>query len=409
MRDLINIILSKAKDSVRGIGDPWYCVSRVTLLLLLSFNSACAEDQGIKVKIGIKENINRAYITANKNFQVIEDRSTDQGTFLDPIVLLENKAGKEVLLRSSPGTSNDLVVASAPQLHSTNSFLYFKCLEEPCNFTVKEYQYDNNPFKRFRGEIIIKPYEKDFTVINKLKLEDYLKGVIPGEMPVSWPLEALKAQAVAARTYTLKNLGRRSNLGFDLKASIEDQMYKGLVAEDSKTTKAINETRSEFLKDRLGLIVDAYYSSHAGQFSASPEDGWGLCPKHYLIPVKEPGEEYFWTSNITIFDLSHKLKDLRVGKIKAITILEKTMEDRVKKILVSSDTGHRILTGEEFRHKLGLKSTLFNITVKQSYLKITGFGFGHGIGLSQHGAKFLAKQGKNYKEILKYYYPGTIF
>jgi len=374
----------------------------------IATSPAEARNDAIQVNIGILEDINRAYITANEDYEVIEDRSTDQGSFVDSIVLLERNDGKEVLLRSSPGTLNDLVVASAPELNSTNSNLLFKCKKEDCVFTIKQFQGDKNLYSKFKGEIIIKPAEKTFTVINKLELEEYLRGVVPGEMPISWDLEALKAQAVAARTYTLKNLERRKALGYDLKASVEDQMYKGIRAADPRTDKAIKETKGEFLKDKQGLVVDAYYSSHAGKFTAYPEDGWGLSPKHYLIAVKEVGNDYTWQSKFSVFDLSQKLSDLGIGKIQAVTLVETSPEARARRILVSGVKGDRLLTGEEFRHQLGLKSTLFTLKNIGQSLEIKGHGFGHGIGMSQHGAKYLAEQGLGYKEILARYYSDTV-
>lgn len=387
---------------------------RSILFMLVMFTSlslrgtSAASDVAISqqqiVDIGIYEDINRAYITANEDYEVIEDRSTDQGSFSDSIVLLERKDGKDVLLRSSPGTLNDLVVASEPDLNSTNSNLLFKCKKGDCVFTVKEYKGDKNLYSKFKGEIIIKPGEKTFTIVNRLELEEYLRGVVPGEMPVSWPLEALKAQAVAARTYTIKNLERRKVLGYDLKASVEDQMYKGLRAADPRTDKAIELTKGEYLKDKQGLIVDAYYSSHAGKFTAFPEDGWGLSPKHYLIAVKESGNDYPWQSKFSVFDLSQKLSDLGIGKIKAVTLIETSPERRARRILISGASGDRLLTGEEFRHQLGLKSTLFTLKNIGQSLEVNGHGFGHGIGMSQHGAKQLAETGKNYRQILGHYY-----
>ena len=355
-----------------------------------------------QVKIGIFEDITRAYITANHDYEVFEESITE------PLLILERKARQEVLLRSSPATAKNLVIASEPDLLSSSLNILFKCKgDKQCVFTVKEYHGDKNNFAKFRGDLIIKSEKKCFAVINQLGLEEYLRGVVPGEMPVSWPLEALKAQAVAARTYTIKNIGRRRALGYDLKASVADQMYKGIGAEDSKTNKAISETQGEYLKDKQGLPVEAYYSSHAGLFTASPEDGWGLSPKHYLVQVKEAGSDYKWEIKLSVFDLSQKLTDLGVGDIKAVTLIERAPEGRAKRVLVSGVKGKRLLTGEEFRHKLGLKSTMFSLSYTPSSLDIEGYGFGHGIGMSQHGAKQLAQTGKGYREILAWYYHGT--
>ena len=117
--------------------------------------------------------------------------------------------------------------------------------------------------KWYRGHLIIQNKNKKLTVINDVSLEDYIKGVVPSEMPSGWELEALKAQAIAARSYALANLGKRAGLGFDLKDTPEDQAYGGASAEKSNTNDAVSETEGIVLVCQ-GKIVPAYYSASAG-------------------------------------------------------------------------------------------------------------------------------------------------
>jgi stage II sporulation protein D len=359
-----------------------------------------------QVRVGIYENINRAYITANKDFEVIELEAGSYQVKQDQLPLMNKAPAEQVLLRSSPATKDSLVLASEPDLNTSSKNILLRCKnQESCFFTVKEFKEDKNSFNRFRGELIIINQANFFTIVNNLDLEDYLRGVVPGEMPVSWPLEALKAQAVAARTYTLRNLGRRQDLGYDLKASVADQMYKGLAVEHPRATLALTETTAQVMYDKQGLLVEAYYSSHAGDFSASPESAWGISPRHYLIPVKEPDSNYSWRYQASVFDLSQKFSDLKIGDLLALTPIEYSMEGRLLRILISGAEGKKLLTGEEFRHKLGLKSTYFSsFSLSPSMLVIEGSGFGHGIGMSQHGARKLAELGYKHDKILKHYY-----
>jgi stage II sporulation protein D len=225
----------------------------------------------------------------------------------------------------------------------------------------------------------------------------------------SWPEEALKAQAVAARTYTYANLGRRRKLGYDLSSDVSDQKYNGYKHETTRTSTAVKATLDEVMTDQSGKLVEAYYSSHAGKFTAVPENGWGIAPRHYLLhQLETAADDNKWTLKFSKADINSKLIDLRIGSIEAITIVSRGLDNRVLKILVTGTSGrHVTLTGEEFRHKLGLRSTDFDFRVNAGVVSFTGIGFGHGIGMSQYGARQMAIDGKSYRQILQYFYPGV--
>ena len=128
--------------------------------------------------------------------------------------------------------------------------------------------------KWYRGIIKIQNKNGKLTVINDVPLEDYIKGVVPSEMPSGWNVEALKAQAIAARSYAMSNLGKRSSLGFDLYDTPEDQAYGGASAETSKTNQAVNDTKDIVLIYDMKIIC-AYYSASAGGQSVSADKAWG--------------------------------------------------------------------------------------------------------------------------------------
>lgn len=126
----------------------------------------------------------------------------------------------------------------------------------------------------YRGILIIQNKNQKLTVINDVNMEDYLKGVVPSEMPSSWEIEALKAQAVAARSYALANLGKRASLGFDLKDTPEDQAYGGATAETAKTNNAVDETSGLVLTYNY-KVVSAFYSASAGGHTVNSKQVWG--------------------------------------------------------------------------------------------------------------------------------------
>ena len=134
--------------------------------------------------------------------------------------------------------------------------------------------YVNAKNKWYRGYLMIQNRGQKLTVINDVPLEDYLKGVVPSEMPSSWEIEALKAQAVAARSYALANLGKRASLGFDLKDTPEDQAYGGASAETAKTNSAVNDTAGLVLTYNY-KVIPAYYSASAGGQTINSKQLWG--------------------------------------------------------------------------------------------------------------------------------------
>ncbi len=220
-------------------------------------------------------------------------------------------------------------------------------------------------------------------------------------------------------------------------------MYLGYAAETEASRRAVEETRSQVMRDRHSNYIDAYYSSSAGLYSSSPVDVWGLSHRPYLLAVEdypETSNYKSWTREFSQEELNVKLQDLRLGQIHSITVFQRSAEGRATKIQVCAselreDSKHSVterrtvvdqahkadrpdnhckyLTAEELRHKLALPSTYFELssdsqvqTSKSKYI-FKGQGFGHGIGMSQHGARKLAEKGWTYKQILEHYYNAT--
>ena len=271
--------------------------------------------------------------------------------------------------------------------------------------------------KRYSGLINVKNLRNEIFVINILGIEKYLPSVVGSEMPHKWPLEALKAQAIASRTYALKKIG---NDLYDIDSTQKDQVYNGLESKTYKTTKAVKFTRSLVITHNNKLINALYHSSSAGMTENS-EDVWrNKYP--YLISVKDFDQnnpKLYWKKIYSNREL--KILFPKIGGIKDIEILDITKTGRIKNIKLIGDYGSIDLSGTNLRKKMGLKSTLFrfkfitdnvqkeaNKTLNiSSSLMISGMGAGHGVGMSQWGAKQLALSGYKAKDILKYFYKGV--
>lgn len=269
--------------------------------------------------------------------------------------------------------------------------------------------------KKYRGylTIISKLTLEGITVINNVDLEDYLLSVVPSEMPHTWHKEALKAQTVAARTYAIGYLGRRSNKGYDLESSVEDQVYLGIESEKESTSQAVKNTKGEILLGKNGKPIIALFHSSAGGYTDSIENIWdnrNIKPSAHIQPRPDYDDNspYFsWNRKYTIGKLNETLSKLMIGEIQDIIALKRSPSKRITKVKVIGSTGEKNINGDDFRRLLKLPSSKFNFTITDQEIVFAGRGHGHGLGLSQWGAKELAENGFSYKEILAHYYTGT--
>ncbi|MCD6545607.1 MAG: SpoIID/LytB domain-containing protein [Thermotogae bacterium] len=278
---------------------------------------------------------------------------------------------------------------------------------------------DNNLTIRVPGYLILFPANY-IQIINVLDLETYVSLVIPYEIGNA-PFEAIKAQAVISRTYTLRNLGRHSDEGFDLCSTVHCQVYKGIPSVD--LSKYINATRETFGETLLykGKLIDPVYSSNNGGVIASASEVWnGDYP--YILPLDDMdkngipygafSDTYSWIVEIPRMELYEKLINnpnyFPGAFISGIEILERGPSGRVTRIRIKGEKDIE-MSGNTFRFLAGLRSTLFDV----EYVPFTdkfifkGRGWGHGVGLSQWGAIDMASRGKKYTDILQHYYRGS--
>lgn len=252
------------------------------------------------------------------------------------------------------------------------------------------------------------------TVINEVDLEEYLYGVLKMEVDPRWPADALKAQAVAARTLALYSLNRFSSEGYDVRATTESQVYGGVLAEDPRTSAAVDATRGQVLTYD-GRPIFAAYHSDSGGYTESSELVWGG-RYAYLRSVTDPySAAQPWTLRIELSTLEDRLR--RAGRgvagITAVDVVEVTPSGRAAFVRIGGAQGTLILRGTELRSLIGaetMKSTLFTARVnpdEQPSVEFNGRGSGHGVGMSQWGARGQALLGRSYLDILRFYYTGV--
>jgi stage II sporulation protein D len=293
--------------------------------------------------------------------------------------------------------------------------------------------------KRYRGELVITPGDSGRMVVNQLTMDDYLRGVVPLEIGNRTPAEfaAVQAQAVAARTYAYKNL--HPSRGFDMYATVQDQVYGGVDAEKPQSDSAITTTSDVVVLYNGQPITTPYHSTCGGSTAAVTEVWYNQSDQPYLRPVSDriPGTDHFycdpsprfsWTQNYDGAGLRAVMEKYLaaytnapktgLGRITDIRETGRTPSGRVAALIVETERGTYTLRGNDVRFVLrsatgaALNSTYFTISEQKSggevtSLVINGRGYGHGIGMCQWGAIGRARAGQNYRTILETYYPGT--
>lgn len=256
--------------------------------------------------------------------------------------------------------------------------------------------------------------------IEKVQLEDYVVGVVAAEMPAEFEIEALKAQSLAARTYIIKQLLSDSNLsvpnGADVTDTVQHQVYhnteelKKLWGRDyewkmEKVEKAVAQTSGRILTYD-NTPIDAVFFSTSNGYTEDSEAYWSNSTP-YLKSVESPWDKespkYMDQTVLSVSEFEKKLGVQLSGGETLGKIIERTPGQRIKLISING----KKLTGKEIREKLQLRSTDFNWTRKGDQIVITTKGYGHGIGMSQYGANGMASEGKNYQDIVTYYYQGA--
>jgi len=262
----------------------------------------------------------------------------------------------------------------------------------------------------YRDTLRLVPKKSKLQLINDLDMESYLVGIVNSEITSKYPREAMKAQIVAARSYALASIrDRKRGRDYDLDSTEMDQVYKGAQVEDPMSHFVVHETRGEVLMNGP-RIVQAFYHASSGGTLEKPSGVWGSRrADENVYSHRDPAndDDLKWTIS---FGPWLGLKIPGLGLLRDMQVLEYSAGDRVNKILMVGESNTKVMKGAELRRLFGnrwIKSTLFKVEQKGSKWVLDGRGFGHGVGMSQRGAKKLAKKGWTYDKILLAYYPGA--
>ena len=267
--------------------------------------------------------------------------------------------------------------------------------------------------KRFSGTLNLFILDSEILVVNVLGIEKYLSSVVGSEMPTKWPIEALKAQAIASRTYALKQKG---NDLFDIDSTQRNQVYNGLESRTYKTIRAVKSTRSLVLIYDNKLI-NALFHSSSGGMTENSQDVWNN-EYPYLSSVKDfdkNNPKFRWNKQFSHEELTNLFP--KIGGLKNIEILDITSTGRVKNVKLFGVNGSYQMSGVDLRKKLDLNSNFMRFKFFEEELNnkfpikkgliVFGQGSGHGVGMSQWGAKYMASKGQKAATILKYFYRGV--
>ncbi|WP_281883112.1 stage II sporulation protein D [Paenibacillus sp. YYML68] len=282
-----------------------------------------------------------------------------------------------------------------------------------------------------RASVQIPVHRSGSQVIERIELEQYVLGVVAGEMPIEFELEALKAQALAARTYIVRKLAIGGGTGQDA------QVASGAVVSDTtahqvyvspeelrnrwgsdkyetymaKLRKAVEGTRDQVITYK-GEPIDASYFSTSNGYTENSEDYWNV-EVPYLRSVASPWDaklspRYKETVSFTAKELQQKLAlpaavPALAGSKQGLRIIELSEGNRIKRLTA----GGKTFTGREFRERLGLNSSQFQWSYEKGKWTFTTFGYGHGVGMSQWGANGMAREGKTADDIIRHYYTGV--
>ncbi len=260
---------------------------------------------------------------------------------------------------------------------------------------------------RYRGEIEVWKGKRGLYIINELPLEEYVKSVVLAEVAEGWEMEALKAQAVIVRTYAVEHMQRGGGRLYDLTSSTLHQLYRGDNF-DARVAYAVMQTEGEILTYD-GRPIKAFYHSTSGGRTELPEEVFGRSYP-YLKSVTSDCSLSPYSVWQRRFSRGEIEKALGIRGLKDIRIKSYTKTGRVKELALITAEGTTVIPSKDFRRLLGWKalpSTWFALSRSDGSFFFDGRGYGHGVGLCQWGAQKMAKDGRSYREILSYYYPGT--
>jgi len=394
------------------------------------------------VRVGLAEKVQELYLKTGGSYLVESPPGRGRAG---------GEAGMVVMLRLGDGASLEALDRDGRLLGRFEGSVRLSHLDPADTTILFDVSYGQGSFwagsedRMYRGVIEATPHPGGITVVNELTIEEYLYSVLPSEMPSSWPAAALQAQAVAARSYTLANLGRFAARGFDLMGTVVSAAYRGMGSENATVRAAVDATRGLVLMNPESpeKPLSAFYSANCGGHTETTEYVWGfpspfpavadllLSRESRPLPPAElarwlaerpvsfsahPGysnrSAYRWTLWVPRKEIEARLGlGDALGTVLAITAARRGASGRIPEVRVRGSAGETTIKWDAVRWKLGgLRSNLFVVEPKlgtdglpESFV-FTGAGWGHGVGMCQSGAAGMASVGFHARAILRHYY-----
>ena len=382
------------------------CLKSICSIIILIFSSVLFLDSRVHasehaIRLGLTESAQVLSIHSSSPFS-LKLLSGKRLKISNTVTVA--RQGERLLINNRPVSTPVLFMQGGGEVFR------IKVLAHGTNSTVK------NSKKEWtvRGPLEIHRVPSGLAVVNRINLETYVEGVVSGEISPKWPLEALKAQAVAARTYVLYKQMENQDRPFDVFASVQDQVYHGHAARPESVRRAVAETKGHVVTYERRPIYAAYSSTAAGP----TEDAlyvWAL-DLPYLkgvdCPFDDQAPRYNWRTTFTFDYLERQLRKegYAVGVVATLTPYTFTPSGRVDRVRLLHSHGEIILRGQDLRRIVGYSkifSTNFSIAAMGAKVEVVGHGAGHAVGMCQWGMREMAELGYDYQSILRHYYPGT--
>ncbi len=323
-------------------------------ILPLDVYSDKLNNEYLKVKIGSSKNISDSAILESENgFYLYEtyDLGDEIEHIKDKLIIITMDSSGRILISDE---DNDIIT----KISGDGSILIGST-----DFFDSIVEVENN---KYRDYITFITKDNNYSIINYVEMEHYLFGVVPREIPASSPEEALKAQAVVARSYAYKNMSKHISEGYNLCDTTHCQVYKGFDNEHPSTNKAVVDTYGDYVTYN-GVVVETPYHSNSGGYTESSVNSWGgnlpyLTSVEDRFSVNSPNST--WTVNVSLYDMQSKLltAGIDIGQIKNLELLSTTETGRVKDLKIVGSLGERVIKGTELQSILGLKSRTFTIS-----------------------------------------------
>jgi stage II sporulation protein D len=379
--------------------DAFVRLLRSCALLLLTgifFNCDCTKARALdadgNLRIAIARSVKQAGISVRSPYKILTlytEEELSRGDWLDTCAIYSKMTGVKL------GDYDPMVYGVKIRAEHASSI----CVND----------------RYYRGEVdIIRCKDMTLLVINHVDIEDYLCSVLVGEISHRWPVEALKAQAIAARTYAVYQSRLNKDADYDLTGSVYSQVYQGSSVERNQASEAVKATEGMVLTYN-GKIFPAYYHGACGGTTEDANELWGV----KLVPLAgvrcnfcKDSPSFKWRNRIPLSVIASRLAANRmsVGRIRNIVPAGFNSSGRIHDLKIKGTKDTVVLDANRFRLFVGadlVRSTNFKVSLSGRNAVFNGYGWGHGVGLCQWGAHFMAKKGYTAEEILKFYYPGS--